>query len=134
MTVRDFNTSSFSKQDRIIIFCTPQEFEKIANFKIDLFVNIASLGEMTISWIEYYFRLMRLSSGNKIFYNCNREEKILPGGEVTRFNLYPYQKSDVDLVAQEECPWHQELYSLKPPFIRKYDGKILHRLTRLSSL
>ena len=30
------------------------------------------------------------------------------------------------VLLKENCPWHQKFYSMKPPFILKYDGNVKH--------
>lgn len=64
------------------------------------------------------------------FYCCNREEKILPDGTIVRFKDYPWSPQD-DVLDDAACPWHQQYYSARPPFIHPYDGPIRHRLAVL---
>jgi hypothetical protein len=82
--------------------------------------------------IEAYFRDLRAISKRRelFFYSCNREEKILPDGTVTRFSEYPWHAKD-QIIVDALCPWHQETYSYKPPFYWPYDGPIKHRLAIL---
>ena len=94
------------------------------NKDIDLFVNIASFQEMTIDEIENYFRIIK--SNNPLFYCCNREYKKLVGGEELYFDSYPW--GNITKKFNEDCPWHQKLYQVKYPFIKKYDGNIKHCL------
>lgn len=100
---------------------------------LDLVINIASMQEMDPPVIEAYFEDMRAVSAAKRlhFYCCNREEKRLPDGTVTKFADYPWRDSDQVLV-DEQCPWHQQYYVTRPPFYRNYDGPIRHRLVRMS--
>lgn len=100
---------------------------------MDLVVNIASMQEMDPPVISAYFEDLRLVSKLKplYFYCCNREEKKLPDGVITRFSAYPWQPSDRVLV-DELCPWHQQYYSVVPPFYRNYDGPTRHRLVEMS--
>ena len=67
------------------------------------------------------------------FYCCNREEKRLPDGTITRFADYPWRGSDRVLV-DERCPWHQRHYRFRPPFYRPFDGPTRHRLALLAAV
>jgi hypothetical protein len=100
---------------------------------LDLVINIASMQEMDPPVIDSYFEDLRTVSAAKRlhFYCCNREEKRLPDGTVTRFADYPWHDSDQVLV-DERCPWHQQYYVTRPPFYRNYDGPTRHRLVRMS--
>lgn len=91
---------------------------------IDLFVNIASFQEMTPALVGGYFDLVK--SNRAVLYCCNRVEKILYGGERLVFDQYPW--GDGYRTLWELCPWHQRYYSKRPPFIRSYDGPIMHAL------
>jgi hypothetical protein len=101
-----------------------------ANFAI----NIASMQEMDTPVIAAYFDDLRSIAGNQelMFYCCNREEKSLPDGTITRFSQYPWAAAD-KIIADELCPWHQQFYSFKPPFFRPYDGPIRHRLAVMTN-
>jgi hypothetical protein len=105
----------------------------IQNSPIDLAINIASMQEMDPSVIsEYFMDLRKTSSARPLhFYCCNRQEKVLPDGTMTRFLDYPWSVSD-QIIIDELCPWHQQYYSFKPPFLRPYDGPIQHRLAILA--
>ena len=88
------------------------------------------MGEMNLSFVsEYFYDIRKLYNNTKnlYFYCCNRVEKQFPDGTVTRLSEYPWKKDDKILV-NELCPWHQEYYSFRPPFYRKYDGPIMHKL------
>jgi len=92
-------------------------------------VNVASMQEMDPPVIAAYFDDLRSIAGYQklMFYCCNREEKSLPDGTITRFSDYPWAAGD-EIVVDELCPWHQQYYSFRPPFFRPYDGPIRHRL------
>ena len=96
---------------------------------VDIALNIASMQEMDPPVIAAYFDDLRAipSQRQLVFYCCNREEKVLPDGTVTRFLAYPWHPSDQILV-DEYAPWHQQYYTLMPPFYRPYDGPHRHRL------
>ena len=116
-----------------VIAIQAENHELIQSLPVDLVINIASMQEMNPDHIEQYFVDMRKISQMRdlYFYCCNRERKVLPDGTVTSFANYPW--SDNDLVHIDElCPWHQKYYSLRPPFYRKYDGPIRHRLVKLA--
>jgi putative sugar O-methyltransferase len=102
---------------------------------IDVFVNIASMQEMDPPVVKAYFDDMRAVAVNRdlLFYCCNRQEKQMPDGTVSRFADYPWRPDDQVLV-DGPCPWHQFYYSIRPPFYRPYDGPHMHRLVTLSPL
>jgi putative sugar O-methyltransferase len=96
---------------------------------IDVVVNIASMQEMDPPVVAGYFEDLRTIARKRelLFYCCNRVEKRLPDGVVTRFADWPWLTDDQILV-DGLCPWHQYYYSKWPPFYRLYDGPIRHRL------
>lgn len=108
---------------RVGLICADQA-DLLSAAPIDLFVNIASFQEMTPEIVADYFRI--ISKSGAALYCCNREEKVLPGGESLIFNQYPWGTAQVLL--DELCPWHQRFYATRPPFIRAYDGPTRHRL------
>ncbi|MDC0092312.1 putative sugar O-methyltransferase [Oceanospirillaceae bacterium] len=116
-----------------VIAIQAENHQLIRQCPIDLVINVASMQEMDPPVIQEYFNDIRaIASEQKLyFYCCNREEKILPDGEVTRFYDYPWLESDT-IIVDELCPWHQELYNLGLPLYSLYDGPHLHRLIRLS--
>ena len=99
---------------------------------VDTALNIASMQEMDPSVISAYFDDLRAIGYYRqlAFYCCNREEKRLPDGEVTRFSEYPWNSSD-KMIVDELCPWHQQHYVFRIPTYRLYDGPIRHRLVIL---
>jgi len=109
------------------------QHELLRKCPIDLALNVVSMQEMDPPMIAEYFEDLRVSAGRSpiLFYCCNREEKVLPDGTITRFSEYPWRQGD-EVLIDERCPWHQQYYSTSPPFYRAYDGPIRHRLTRLS--
>lgn len=115
-----------------LIAIQAKHHELIQKCPIELVINIASMQEMNPPVIEAYFSDLRaISERQKLFfYNCNREEKILPDGTTTRFSEYPWHAKD-RIIVDELCPWYQEIYSYKPPIYRPYDGPIRHRLAIL---
>jgi len=115
----------------------------IPNDEIDLAINVASMQEMKQASVQKYFSILR-EKKTKTFYCCNRLEKVMPDGEVSRFMDYPWLPDDNHLV-DEPCPWHNWFLGVsgKPafrlgrfavPLVRYYDGPHWHRLTELSYL
>jgi putative sugar O-methyltransferase len=98
----------------------------------DVVINIVSMQEMDPEIIDAYFSHIRSAAnkGQVFFYCCNREEKRLPDGTITRFAEYPWKMSD-RLLTDELCPWNQEYYRVFPPFYRPYDGAIRHQLRQM---
>lgn len=101
-------------------------------------------GRMPPDSVRNYFTFIRSHlSAEGLFYCCNREEKVLPGSEVLRFDDYPWNKADSHLL-DEEPPFYRWFFSPRPtarslkiadisvPFGRLFDGPMRHRLTRLS--
>lgn len=113
-----------------VIAIQAMNHELIRDCPIKFVVNIASMQEMDPPVIAAYFQDLRdiKSDDTLIFYCCNREEKSLPDGAVTKFSEYPWSFKDQTIV-DELCPWHQTFYSFRPPFFRPYDGPIRHRLS-----
>lgn len=91
--------------------------------------------EMNPDPIAGYFDDMRevAKHQDSFFYCCNRIEKTFPDGTTVRFKEYPWSDSD-QVIVDELCPWHQEFYSIKPPFYHPYDGPIQHRLIKISEV
>lgn len=108
------------------------------NQPIDLFINIASFQEMNKSTINRYFDIIKSSPLGAMLYACNRQEKTLYGGEVIRFEDYPWGAYE-KVVEQVECPWHQHFYKFRRgniplPITRvKYDGIHMHSLVKYPS-
>jgi len=96
---------------------------------IDLFINIASFHEMSMDEINEYFKIVKNNKSK--LYCCNREYKKLVGGEELYFNKYPWNNNKK--IFWDNCPWHQQFYSFRPPFIHKYDGNIKHCLVDFSN-
>lgn len=103
------------------------EFYKKFEIKSDIFVNIASMQEMNLEQINDYFTLIK-KNPNQILYCCNRLSKKLPDNSIINFSDYPWK--GLEIIKDELCPWHQKFPSLKPPFIRKFDGPTQHRLAK----
>lgn len=124
-------------QTATFAYCPSERAEQLAEVRFDVAVNVASMQEMAPAVVARYFDLMRrtLRPAN-LFYCCNREEKVMPGGEVSRFADYPWAGGDRILI-DGPCPWHQFMLSpkvvgrvgnLPVPFVQRYDGPHRHRL------
>lgn len=96
----------------------------------DLFVNIASMQEMDAEVIAAYLRIIRSQPCTTMFYCCNRIQKVLPDGSVTKFSEYGWLDSD-EVIIDDLCPWHQIAPMNRPPFFYKFDGPIQHRFVRI---
>jgi putative sugar O-methyltransferase len=122
-----------SEASRRVIAIQAVHHELLRECPIDLTINIASMQEMDPPVVAEYFSHLRHVGAQRdlYFYCCNREEKSLPDGTVTRFAEYPWDAADRILV-DELCPWHQQYYSVIPPFYRPYDGPHRHRLAALA--
>ena len=121
-------------------YCPADRLSTLPNCDFDLAVNVASMQEMDKAVTADYFALMRRHN-TKLFYCCNRLEKHLVGGEISRFMDYPWSPADEHLI-DEPCPWHQWYFgigrspnvtflSLPVPLMHRYDGLHWHRFTRL---
>jgi len=97
--------------------------------KIDLFINVASFQEMKFEEVKKYFEIVK--NNKAILYCCNREYKKLYDGEELYFDKYPW--SNCRKIFWEDCPWHKKYYSLRPPFIHNYDGRVKHCLVDFSN-
>ena len=114
-----------------LVFIEAENYSLLENLEVDLFINIASMQEMNPEVIDKYFKYMRSSKKSPCyFYCCNRLEKELPDGSIIKFINYPWKNND-DVLIDELCPWYKKYPSLKPPFFRKYDGPIQHRLIKI---
>lgn len=124
--------SSKSDDKFTVIAIQAENHELLRHCPIDIAINIASMQEMNPSTIAEYFEDFRMIATVRelYFYCCNREEKMLPDGTITRFSEYPWNKNDI-IINDELCPWHQQYYVSKPPFYHKYDGPIRQRLAVL---
>ncbi|MBL69325.1 MAG: sugar O-methyltransferase [Verrucomicrobiales bacterium] len=118
-----------------IIAIRAKDADWIHEFDIDVVFNVASMQEMDPEVIAEYFDEFRLIAARKslFFYCCNREQKELPDGTVTRFRDYPWISND-EIFLDELCPWHQDYYTVFPPGFHAYDGPIRHRFVRMSAI
>ncbi len=123
------------------LYCPAEHLEKLNGFSFDAAINIASMQEMNQLAIQEYFSFLRSHMPAKnLFYCCNREEKKMPGDEVSRFSSYPWHEKDIHLL-DGNCPWHEYFLSFRPtasgarflnfriPLINYFDGPHRHRLS-----
>lgn len=124
-------SNSNDRMPRLLAF-RAQDQHFLGDLPVDVVTNVVSMQEMRSSDINGYFAQMRrVASQRQVhFYCCNREEKELPDGSVIRFTDYPWSADD-EVLTDEACPWHQNYYSFRPPFYRRYDGPHRHRLIRV---
>jgi hypothetical protein len=109
-------------------FAHAADLNQWADRRFDVAINVASMQEMDPPEVARYFTFMR--GRVRLFYCCNRERKVLPDGTVSAFQNYPWSADD-EILLDEPCPWHQFFFSVRPPFVRHYDGMHRHRLARL---
>lgn len=135
-------TDTQSGEEATFNFCTADNPDALKDREFELAINIASMQEMDMKIVSNYFSLLRHCK-TKAFYCCNRMEKKMPGGEVSRFMDYPWKTTDVHLI-NELCPWHQwylgygsarsvKLGGVPVPFVHLYDGPHWHRFTLLTN-
>jgi hypothetical protein len=126
------------------IYCFGGDLSVLKEQTFDLVINVASMQEMNRDTVAGYFSFIRSHLGKEgLFYCCNREEKVLPDGEILRFVDYPWHKMDKHLL-DSEPKFYRHFFSHRPtlrqlkvgsfavPFGRMFDGPMHHRLTRLS--
>lgn len=128
--------------DKGFFYCPAERLSDFPVQELDLAINVVSMQEMTMDTVRNYFSMLRERKTN-LFYCCNRLEKKLPDGEITRFFVYPWKPADQHLI-DEECPWHQffvgravseniKLFNRIPiPLLHRFEGVHWHRLTLLS--
>ncbi len=125
------------------VYCPAEHLEILLGMEFDLAVNVASMQEMNAKTVDRYFTFLRkVLRSDGLFYCCNREEKIMPGGEVSRISEYPWHQDDQHLW-NEVCPWYRffltwhqalrgpRLGKFRIPFFNYFDGTLRHRLSRL---
>lgn len=114
------------------VYLEAEGITKLTGIKAWLYINIASMQEMDPDVARNYLQLMRHEKSNSVhFYCCNREEKQLPDGTITRFDDYGWRAEDQVLV-DEPCPWLDSYPTNFPPGWKKFDGPFRQRLSRLA--
>jgi len=126
------------------VYCPAEDLKALENFKFDVAVNVASMQEMAEPVLTAYFDFFRKTmQPDNLFYCCNRVSKSLSGGEVSEFYKYPWTNDDQHLL-DDNCPWSNYYFApgisltaprfvgVKIPFVGRYDGKVVHRLSILA--
>lgn len=122
-----------NKKDFDFLYVPAEYIDKITDIKYKLIVNIASFQEMSYETIKRYFKFLRANStDDNLFYCCNRKLKNLPGGEIIEFLKYPWLDEDRHLI-DENCSFCKYTFSVRFPFVHKFDGLLIHRLTNLKT-
>jgi len=125
------------------VYCPTEHLDHLNDFQFDVAVNIASMQEMNAQTIARYFTFLRDHfEDSAMFYCCNRDRKVLVGGEVAEIYNYPWLVNDEFLV-DEPCGWNRffisrrktpsgpRLLGLRVPFFSHFDGPVSHRLAVL---
>lgn len=122
------------------VYCPSEYADTLRGIPCDLAINVASMQEMGPSVVDHYFDILRdclTPAGH--FYCCNRERKVMPGGEVSELERYPWDPAD-QILLDERCPWHQYYFAARGfawvrgvpiPGLHRYDGPHRHRLVRM---
>jgi hypothetical protein len=139
--VRHSLLESGSTPDNVDFLYVPAEQAQcLAGFRYEMAINIGSMQEMTPAVVSDYFNLFRecLVKDNR-FYCCNRERKVLPGGEVLAIREYPWRPED-EILLDESSPWDRYFLGWTPtqrgptigewriPLVNSPDGEVIHRL------
>jgi hypothetical protein len=102
----------------------------LAGVPVALGINILSMMEMDPPVTQAYFDVLRrCPRARTAFYCCNRVEKRLPDGTVTRFEEYPWRADD-EILLDAASPWDRVGYNGRPPFYYR-NKPIRHRLAWL---
>ena len=105
----------------------------LKNKPIDLFINIASFGEMNLDTVSNYFKIIKSNSRGSYLYSCNRVEKILPDKTIIKINDFPWE-GFTKKILDENCPWNLNHYKLRRGFIPipkikiAFDGPVNHKI------
>ena len=112
-----------------VILVQAEQSSLLHETNMDLFVNIASFQEMNPEVVNAYFEIVQ--SNGSYLYCCNREKKVLKGGEVLDFFSWPWMGSRV--IVDELCPWYRKFYDFRSLILyreRYFDGSVRHRLVK----
>lgn len=114
-------------------FMPAEDYASLQDQPQDLVFNIASMQEMNLDVVRNYMHYIRRRDGKRtLFYCCNRVNKILPDGEVVRFDEYGWSAND-SVVFDELCPWYQNFPHGLIVRWCPFDGEIKHRLVYLQA-
>lgn len=100
----------------------------LQSIPIALAINIFSMMEMDPPVTAKYFEYLRKSPGSTrtAFYCCNRDEKRIEDGTITRFLEYPWDDGD-EILIDSQSPWDTLAYRARPPFYYR-PNSVRHRL------
>ena len=118
------------KTERLVAI-RADNYEFLKLLKKDLVININSFQEMNINVVNNYIKYLENDKNAFLLYHCNRLEKILPDGSRTKISDFKFNSNKEEIV-NEICPWQKDFITKTPPFIRKFDGKIIHQLISLN--
>ena len=91
------NRPSIQRAD--FLYCPTEHLEAVEDCRFQLVINVCSMQEMTRTEITRHFRYIRKHAGaGAMFYCCNRESKVLPGGEKVEFEAYPWLPTERHLI------------------------------------
>ena len=113
------------KNIRLFLIPTQNKFF-LKKSGINLFTNIVSFQEIPKSETKLYFDIIK--NNKSFFYCCNQTAKKMYDGTVIKYNEYPW--GDGKKIFEEDCSFYKKYCSLKPPFIHKKKGKIIHSLIK----
>lgn len=119
----DFDYFAMAHPNKTATFMPSEEMDGLP--AADLSIDIACMGEINPEVRDRYFAILK--DRVALTYSCNRESKTFPDGTTTNFHDYPWSGS---FLVDELSPWHEDFYSFRPPFWRKFDGPVRHRLVR----
>ncbi len=119
--VDDINENIQDEKKLIMVPCNKKDYLK--NKNIDLFMDMASMQEMTDDEIASYFKI--INNNKSFFYCCNRKEKKLNNIETTRFYNYPWKSASI--ILDDYCEWHNKYVTIWPPFFNFRKNKLMHR-------
>ncbi len=106
-------------------------YELLRYIQKDLVINIVSFQEMNIDVVNNYIKYLENCDKSFFLYHCNREEKVLPDGSITRIKDFKFKKPK-KVIVDDICSWHKDYITKRPPFILPYDGIIRHQLYELN--
>lgn len=103
-------------RDQPIIFLIPAQYQDLLQLKrVDLFINIDSMQEMSKEALSSYFSL--ISQSDAYFYCCNLVTKTLRDGTVNRFDDYPWGNGVEKFYGSPR--WRRRQVGLRPAFGRR---------------
>lgn len=121
---------ALARRDIRVIAVGADQARLMAGAPVSLAINILSMMEIDPPVTAAYFDfLRRCPRASTVFYCCNRIEKRLPDGTVTRFFDYPWDPAD-EILAEGSSPWDAFGYHGRPPFYYR-NKPVWHRLARL---